>query len=235
MHYAEYKHDDPALVGEMVRTFQFGTVMANGDDGPQVAQAPITFRTGQRAAGALEFHLARANPISPSLTPGAPITVMVHGPGAAISPKWYTASFQGERPDRSRTAPTYNYLSLVARGRVLHMPDEALQAQIGDLVAANEPSDGWQLNELAPELWEGWRAAIRLYRIEVESFDLTAKLSPGDLPEDAPGVAAGLRSRGVQDDDAMARMIEGYDGTSAALIERLAAMRIPLRAETAAP
>lgn len=61
MHYAEYKHSDRALVREMVETFPFETIIENGPDGPDVpvtAQAPITFRQGDNAAGAVEFHLA---------------------------------------------------------------------------------------------------------------------------------------------------------------------------------
>lgn len=64
MHYAEYKHSDPALVREMVETFPFETIIENGPDGPDgpdgpvTAQAPITFRQGDNAAGAVEFHLA---------------------------------------------------------------------------------------------------------------------------------------------------------------------------------
>ncbi|WP_207462218.1 FMN-binding negative transcriptional regulator [Azospirillum sp. SYSU D00513] len=217
MHYAEYKQTDPALVRAMVETFPFATITANGDEGPIVAQAPLTFRHGRNAADAVEFHLARANQIAASMTPGTPITVVVHGPGAAISPSWFTASFPGDKPDRSRTAPTYNYINLVIRGRVEFMDDDALQAQIGDLVLANEPADGWRLEELAPELWEGWRRHIQGYRLEIEYFDLTVKLSPPDEPADRPGVVDGLSKRALQDDEAIARLVGGYDGSSASL------------------
>ena len=75
------------------------------------------------------WHLAVANSITKSLVPDAPITILLQGPGAAISPSWYTASFQGEHSDRSETAPTYNYLSLVIRGRLSLIDDQALQDQ----------------------------------------------------------------------------------------------------------
>ncbi|RXT51189.1 hypothetical protein B6S44_21520 [Bosea sp. Tri-44] len=225
MHYAEYKHADPSLVHDMVETFPFATFMVNGDRGPMVAQAPLTFRDGRAAAGALEFHLARVNPIAPLMTPGTPVTILVQGPGAAISPSWFNASFQGANRDRSRTAPTYNYVSLVMRGRLEFMPDEALQAQIADLVLAHEPQDGWRLEELAPQLWEGWRRAIQGYRLEIDEFDLIAKLSHGDVPDDRPGVVEGLRSRALQDDHVIARLVAGYDGTPASLRAQLRALR----------
>lgn len=229
MHYAEFKHSDPALVREMVETFPFATIIVNGSDGPVTAQAPITFRKGSGAAGAVEFHLAAANLITPLLASGAPITIMVHGPGAHISPAWFTASFPVPSSERNRTAPTYNYVSLVLGGRLEHRDDQALQDQIGDLVLAYEGPEGWRLDELAPDLWEGWRSAIRLYRIEISRFDLTAKLSLGDIAEDRPGVVDGLRRRGIQDDHAMAMLVDGFAEGSASLTAGLHALRAPLR------
>jgi len=225
MHYAEYKQADPSLVRDMVETFPFATIMVNGDDGPIVGQAPLTFRTGRAPAGAIEFHLARANRISALLMPGTPITVLVQGPGAAISPSWFTVSFQGDQPDRSKTAPTYDYLSLVVRGHLEHLEDAALKLQIADLVLANEPADGWRLEELAPDLWEGWRRAIQGYRLEVDTFDLTAKLSHGEISADKPGVVEGLNKRALQDDQAIAKLVSGYDGTPASLRAQLRAFR----------
>ncbi|WP_076070926.1 FMN-binding negative transcriptional regulator [Sphingomonas montana] len=227
MHYTEYKHSDPALVREMVETFPFATIIANGPDGPVTAQAPLTFRDGSGAAGAVEFHLAIANPITDRLASGEPITVMVHGPGAHVSPTWFSASFPTPTSERNRTAPTYNYVSLAMGGRVKHRDDQALQVQIGDLVFANEGPDGWRLDELAPELWDGWRGAIRLYRIEITRFDLTAKLSLGDVPEDRPGVVDGLRRRGIQDDQAMALLVDGFAAGSGSLTAGLRALRMP--------
>lgn len=170
-----------------------------------------------------------ANPITPLLASDEPITVMVHGPGAHISPVWFTATFPLPSSERARTAPTYNYVSLVMSGRVEHMDDHALQVQIGDLVLANEGADGWRLDELAPDLWKAWRGVIRLYRIEIRRFDLTAKLSLGDVPEDHPGVVDGLTRRGIQDDHAMAMLVDGFAEGSASLAAGLRALRSPLK------
>jgi transcriptional regulator len=225
MHYAEYKQHDPALVREVILTYPFSTIIVNGDEGPVTAQAPLTFREGQQPAGAIEFHLALANESTRSLTPGTSVTVLIQGPGAAISPSWFKASFPEKNSNRSRTAPTYNYVSLVLRGHLEHMEDPALQTQIKDLVLAHEPSDGWRVEELAPDLWETWRSLIQGYRMEITKFDLIAKLSHGDVLEDKPGVIAGLRTRALQDDHAIAALLAGYDGTPASLRAQLKSMR----------
>ncbi|MBN6152198.1 FMN-binding negative transcriptional regulator [Xanthomonas sp. AmX2] len=217
MHYGEYKHRDPSLIREIVETFPFAAVMVNGPLGPRVALAPLTYRTGETENGAIQFHLALINPITPSMTEGTLITVLVQGPGSGISPSWYDKSFPTAGSDRSQTAPTYNYLSLVLQGELRHMDDATLQAQIATLVLAHEPSSGWQLDELAPNLWSEWRRQIRGFHFEIGQFDLTAKISQGDSPGDRSGVAAGLRDRGLLDDQSMARIVERYDGTPESL------------------
>lgn len=225
MHYAEYKVDDPALVKDMLQTFPFAAIMVNTPDGPALAQAPLTFRESTRPAGALEFHLAKINPVAAYMLPDVPIAVFLQGPGAHVSPSWFSASYPTPDSDRSRTAPTYNYLSLVIHGRLAYMDDQALRLQIGDLVCANEPDGGWKTSELAPDLWETWRRIIQGYRLEIDHFDLTAKFTEGDVPGDRPGVIQGLRARAVSGDLDVARILELYDGSPDSLRRALQALR----------
>lgn len=225
MHYAEYKHTDPALIQALTETFPFAAISINGADAPRIAHAPLTFRAGKAPAGAVEFHLAKANPIARDMKVGVPVSLLVQGPGAAISPSWFTSSFPQPDSDRSRTAPTYNYISLIMHGRLEFMGDHALQLQIKDLVSASEPKDGWRTEELATDLWEGWRKLIQGYRLEIASFDMTVKLSHGDVPEDSHGVVEGLRARNVLADENMAHLISGYDGTSKSLQSLLRALK----------
>lgn len=225
MHYAEYKVVDPAVVRAVIETFPFAAIMANDSDGPKVAQAPLTYRSGRKPSGAIEFHLAKANPIASLMVLGAPVTILVNGPGAPISPSWYSASYPHPDSDRSRTAPTYNYLSLVIHGRLAYMRDADLQTQIHDLVSASEPPDGWRTEELAPDLWSMWRQLIQGYRVEIERFDLTAKFSAGDAVGDKPGVIAGLNERAVLADRSMAALLQGYDGSPQSLQEVITSLQ----------
>lgn len=84
-HYARFKHHEPNLVRELVEVFPFAAIMTNGPSAPLVAQAPMTYRDSHTNAGALEFHLARANPICRFLEAKPPITVLVQGPSAPVS------------------------------------------------------------------------------------------------------------------------------------------------------
>ena len=220
MHYEHFKQRDPAVLKALIEAFPFAAIMVNGSDAPIVAQAPLTFKNSG-GNGAVEFHLAKENPISKYLTNGANTTIMLHGPSAHISPSWYTARFTGDNPDRSNTAPTYNYISARLSGTVQIMDMGQLANQISDLVSAHEPSDGWKMQEIDPAMFSKLCGLITGFRMEIESFDMTAKLSQEQNKADMAGIIAGLKKRGGARDMAMANMIETFDGTTESLTQGL--------------
>lgn len=221
MHYEHFKQRDPKVLKALVESFPFATITANGPDGPVVAHAPLTFKQGITANGMVEFHLAKENPIIPYMQNGTKLTVTVNGPSAPISPSWYTARFPSDKSDRSKTAPTYNYINANLSGSIQTMDTEHLTSQIGDLVAANEPDDGWNMQEIDPTTFDKWRGLIAGFRMPIESFDMTAKLSQEQNPANKSGIIAGLQKRGVPSDMAMAQMVEIFDGTPESLINAL--------------
>ncbi|MFO0388688.1 MAG: FMN-binding negative transcriptional regulator [Alphaproteobacteria bacterium] len=224
MHYGHFKQQDPRVLKTLIECFPFATISVNSPDGPITAHAPLTFRQGVTANGMVEFHLAKENPIMPYLQNGAKVTIVVSGPSAAISPSWYTARFAGDKPDRSKTAPTYDYVNATFRGTLQAMDTEHLTAQISDLVAAHEAADGWKVQEIDPATFTKWRDLIAGFRIPIESFDLTAKLSQEQNPADKAGIIAGLRKRGASSDIAMATLIDVFDGSPESLITGLGSL-----------
>lgn len=220
MHYAHFKQTDPRVLKAILQAFPFATISTNAMEIPAVAHAPLTFRE-DNANGMVEFHLAKANSIITHLQNGTKLTIIINGPSAHISPSWYTARFSGNNPDRSNAAPTYNYINANLFGSVQMLDDIELTAQIKELVAANEPADGWKLEEIDHDIFNKWRNMIIGFRMPIESFDLTAKLSQEQNPVDKPGIIEGLRQRGKNSDIAMARIIERFDGTPESLIRAL--------------
>jgi|GEM_PF-799157 len=221
MHYEHFKQHDPKVLKALIESFPFVTITTNCPDGLVVAHAPLTFKQGITANGAVEFHLAKANPIIPYLQNGAKITIMVNGPSAPISPSWYTARFSGDKPDRSKTAPTYNYINAKLNGSIQTMDTEHITSQISDLVVANEPDNGWKMQEIDPATFSKWCGLIAGFCMPIESFDMTAKLSQEQNAADRPGIIAGLEKRGAYHDMAMAQMVEVFDGTPQSLIKAL--------------
>ncbi len=220
MHYAHFKQTDPRVLKALTLAFPFATIAANGEGRPITAHAPLTFRE-DNANEAVEFHLAKANPIIPYLQNGTKLTITINGPSAHISPNWYTARFSGANPDRSKTAPTYDYIIANLSGSVQILGATELTSQINDLVAISEPDDGWKIDEIDQDTFGKWQNMIIGFRMPIESFDLTAKLSQEQDVADKAGIIEGLRKRGTGSDLALSRIIEMFDGSPEYLIQAL--------------
>lgn len=202
-HYEDFRLHDPRIIARIVSRWPFATITANGPDWPVVAHAPLTLADD----GAVEFHLAKANPALPHLAAGTPVSVVVQGPSAHVSPAWYGARFPAGA-DRSRTAPTWDYLTLTLRGRLALLPEAELIRQIARLVAQHEGIEGWQMSEIDPAFFTALRTHILGFRLEIADFDCIAKFSQEQAEEDRAGASAGLRARGQGQDAAVARLIE---------------------------
>lgn len=206
-HYSNFKKHDPSLIPWMVEQWPFALLAVNHSKGPAIARAPLTPRAGSSEAGAVEFHLARANPVTDLLIAGDPVTIVIDGPNGPVSPSWYTARFPPPHADRSRTAPTWNYLSLTFSGTPVVLTENELYAQIRSLVSASEPANGWRMEEMDEDTFTSWCQEIVGFRVEVESFDLTAKLSQEQAAADISGVLEGLTLRGNPTDDSLGQLI----------------------------
>lgn len=207
MHYQQFKLRDPALISAFIGAYPFATIMVNGPISPIVAQTPAVFKKRGDSHGSLEFHLANANPITPLLENNTPITLIFQGPSAPISPSWYRARFPDPLSDRSRTAPTYNYVSLVVTGSVRRISLENMRSHIGELVSLMERDDGWRFSEIHDTTYSDWSAMIAGFSIETDEYDFTAQLSQEQSAEDREGVMAGLKRRGKAGDREVARLI----------------------------
>src|SRR5688572_11122438 len=103
------------LVLEVIRRHALGIVMVSDGGVVEVAQAPCVLNA---TGDAIEFHLARANPMAKRfLRRQCEAQVMFTGPDAYVSPLWY------EDPDAN--VPTWDYVSALVRGPVTPVPGDA--------------------------------------------------------------------------------------------------------------
>lgn len=181
-----FRSEDRALCETLIDEIGFGMVFAQTPDGPRVAHVPL-WSTGD---GAVQFHLARANALARHIA-GLNALVVVNGPDAYVSPRWYA--------DREQV-PTWNYVSLELEGPVRRMEPEGLAAHLQVLVERHEDrlgADGaWDL-ELMPEaklrkLAEG----IIGFEMEVRAWRPTLKLSQNKPQDERARVAASLEAHG---------------------------------------
>lgn len=181
-----YRTEDRGLMESLVEEIGFGMVFAQTPDGPRVAHTPL-ISTGD---GAVQFHLARGNALSRHLAAGAEALIVVNGPDAYVSPRWYA---------NRDTVPTWDYIALELEGRVRKMADEGLEAFLHAAIEKHEgrlEGEPWRAEESSQRVWSGLFRGIVGFEMEVLAWRPTLKLSQNKTPEERARIAAGLETAG---------------------------------------
>jgi transcriptional regulator len=181
-----YRTDDRALCESLIAEIGFGMVFAQTPEGPRVAHTPL-LSTGD---GAVQFHLARGNALTRHLAAGADALIVVSGPDAYVSPRWYA---------NRDTVPTWDYIALELEGRVRRMADEGLEAFLHAAIAKHEARlDGapWRAEESSEKVWSGLFRGITGFELEVLAWRPTLKLSQNKSAEERATIADGLAAAG---------------------------------------
>ncbi|WP_057883951.1 FMN-binding negative transcriptional regulator [Tsuneonella troitsensis] len=185
-----FRSEDRALLEALIDEIGFGMVFLTTPDGPRVAHTPL-LSTGD---GAIQFHLARGNGITKRLE-GETALIVVNGPDAYVSPKWYA--------DRA-TVPTWDYVALELEGRVRKMDGEGLDALLYALIDKQEDrlaeatgGDRWRSEETPPDLWRKLHGGIVGFEMEVLAWRPTIKLSQKKSPTERETIATGHEAAGA--------------------------------------
>ena len=180
-----YRTKTNALCESLIDEIGFGMVFAQTPDGPRVAHTPL-LSTGD---GAVQFHLSRGNALTRHLD-GATALVVVNGPDAYVSPRWY---------DNRDTVPTWDYITVELEGRVRRMADEGLEAFLHAAIAKHEgrlEGAPWRAEESSEKVWSGLFRGITGFEMEVQAWRPTFKLSQNKPPAERARIAAGLEQAG---------------------------------------
>lgn len=185
-----FRTDDRALMESLIAEIGFGMVFAETPEGPRVAHTPlISTGDGPGRPWAVHFHLARGNALTRYLD-GATALVVVNGPDAYVSPRWY---------DNRDTVPTWDYIALELEGRVRRMADEGLEAFLHAAILKHEGRLGgepWVAEESSEKTWSGLFRGIAGFELEVLAWRPTLKLSQKKAPEERAAIAEGLEQAG---------------------------------------
>ena len=180
-----YRTQDRALCESLIAEIGFGMVFAHTPDGPRVAHTPL-LATGD---GAVQFHLARGNALTRHLE-GATALIVVNGPDAYVSPRWY---------DNRDTVPTWDYIALELEGRVRKMDDAGLEAFLHAAILKHEgrlEGEPWRAEESSGKVWSGLFRGITGFEMEVLAWRPTLKLSQNKPADERARIADGLDAAG---------------------------------------
>lgn len=158
--------------------------------------------------GTLIAHVARANPIWRLAASDREALVAFQGANAYITPSWYPTKHA-----HGKAVPTWNYVTVQARGRpVVHDDPTWLRAMVTRLTQTHEASQTvpWQVTDAPPDYIDQMIGAIVGIEIPITRLEGKWKVSQNRPAADRLGVVAGLDERGRTDDPAMADLVRRF-------------------------
>lgn len=181
--------------GEKVRAVidqnGFVTVVSYPEgESPYFNHLPVIFSSKAGEDEVLIGHMARRNPQWNHFRKNPACTILVNGPHAYITPRWYKSG---------RDVPTWNYAAVHLTGRIELV--EHFNGQIDTLQQLTKFYEGdgpqaWEF-ELPADLLnaESLTSAIVSFRFHIEKIDAKFKFSQNRSTADRAGVIDGLRER----------------------------------------
>jgi transcriptional regulator len=184
--------DDPAA--ELARLVEAApaTLVTLSPDGLVASILPVLFDRGpdDGPLGTIRGHLARGNPQWRTSSGEVEALLIADGPDAYISPGWYATKRR-----TGRDVPTWNYVTVHARGPLLIHHDAAwLEDIVRRLSDRHEAGRAhpWSVDDAPRDYLESQLKAIAGVEIRLTGLEAKRKLSQNRLAEDVAGVVAGL-------------------------------------------
>ena len=167
---------------EMLRRYSFG-VLVSVHEG-EVLTTHLPYRVAEDG-GAVEVHMARANPHWQALENQRECRLVVQGEHAYVSPSWYSTT---------KSVPTWNYeaVHVDATAEVVRSPDAiwTMLTAMSDLFEDRDST--WDYNGLPERLRAVLLQEVIGVRLRVREVQAKAKLSQNRSESERRRVAANL-------------------------------------------
>ena len=195
-----FSGQDLATLDRLAAYNAFATLVSQIGGAPFVSHLPVLYHRAE-AEVRLTGHWARANPQWREIE-GQRVLLILHGPHAYISPRWYL--------EPEKNVPTWNYAVAHIYGRVRVIEEVAQLERIVTALA-----DRYEAPAPAPWRFESTAEAGRARLKAIVGFELTAdkiqmklKFNQNHRAENVRGAIAGLRAEGSAADAEVAAWME---------------------------
>ena len=183
-----FKAEDLGALDRLAAYNAFGTLVSQIGGAPFASHLPVLYRRAQDRV-TLSGHWARANPQWREIE-GQRVLLILHGPHAYISPRWYV------EPDEN--VPTWNYAvaHVYGRVRVIHEVDE-LERIVTALAAQYEAGaqQPWRFDDTGDQGRAKLKAIVG-FELAAEKVEVKLKLNQNHVEGNVRGAIAGLRALG---------------------------------------
>jgi transcriptional regulator len=199
-----FRVDDIAEMHALMRARPFATLVSAGDSGLYGTHLPTVLKN-EGEFGAIECHLARANPHWKELAAGGEALMIFQGPEAYITPNWYAT-----KAETGKAVPTWNYIAVHAYGRPQVMQDkEWLRCHVGELTTQQEAREPhpWKITDSPESYIDVMLRGIVGFRFDIARLEGKWKMNQNREARDRAGTAAGLEQRGAGEDAQVAAVM----------------------------
>jgi transcriptional regulator len=189
-----FREDRPEVLHDAMRRIGFATLVTQDLEANHL---PMLLQDGM-----LRGHVARANPVWKAGA-GEALAIFL-GPHAYVSPSWYPS-----KAETGKAVPTWNYLTVHARGSIRWIQDaDWLRAHVTALSAAHEAGrpEPWAITDAPASYVDGLLRAIVGFELMAATLEGKWKLSQNRDAADRAGVGEGLLGDGHED---LSRLMDG--------------------------
>jgi transcriptional regulator len=189
-----FREDRSEVLQDAMQRIGFATLVTQGLEANHL---PMLLQDGM-----LRGHVARANPVWKA-DAGEALAIFL-GPHAYVSPSWYPS-----KAETGKAVPTWNYLTVHARGAINWIQDaDWLRAHVTALSAAHEAgrAEPWAITDAPASYVDGLLRAIVGFELTIAKLEGKWKLSQNRDAADRAGVREGLLGDGHED---LSRLMDG--------------------------
>jgi transcriptional regulator len=200
-----FREDRADVLHAAIRELHFGLLVTHPESGFATSYLPWELDAERGPHGTLVGHLARYNPQWKVPAEGTDALVVFQGPHAYVSPSWYPG-----KQDDPRQVPTWDYLAVEARGKLVTFDDETrLHELLVRLTDRNEAGRGhrWYVSDAPDDYVRKEMRHVIGIELRIESLVGRYKLSQNRNAADQEGARAGLAAAPTERERELAKAI----------------------------
>ena len=209
-----HREDRLEVQHALIRSHPLGNLVTMGTGGLTANLIPFILDPSASPKGTLKCHLSRANRQWRDFDPSVEALVIFQDAESYITPSWYATKLE-----HGKVVPTWNYVTVQARGPLRIMDDrEWLAGQIAALTAQNEGprADPWAISDAPEPYIASQLKGIVGIEIPISGVVGKWKVSQNRPTADREGVIEGLQAAGSESANAMAALVKAFGSAKTA-------------------
>lgn len=201
-----FEQSDIEVLHDLIVSHPLATLVTMSSNGINANHIPLHLVKDKGQYGALQGHVARANPLWSDLDNKVETLIIFQGPNSYITPSWYPT-----KQEQGKVVPTWNYVTVHAYGRLDVIDDPVwVKSQLELLTAQQEASfdKPWAVSDAPVEFTNKMISAIVGIEILITKLAGKWKVSQNQPALNQAGVVEGLKSLSNSEATKVAALVE---------------------------